>query len=440
MTQAAYVLLALGLVLLNAFFVATEFAIVRIRKTRIDELVSRGVSRAKAAQEVIRNLNAYLSACQFGITLASLGLGWVGEPAFARLIEPLFAPLGAAATTATHSVALTLAFLLITLLHIVFGELAPKTLAIERTEPVALWVALPIRAFTSVFYPVIWALNETANLAVRAIGLEPLPEHGRAHSEEELRLILGSSLAGGMLSGGHARLLTRALDFPAQTVRQIMVPRADVVYLDLTGTPERIREVALRSGHTRYPLCDGDLDRIVGVIHIKDLFLAAPQGGEPVDLSKLAREPLLVPESLQVGRLLELFRNSRRHLCIVIDEYGGTSGIATLEDVLEELTGEIQDEFDREVPKVQDLADGRLSVDATLPVGELQEVLGIEVVDEEVDTLGGLVVARLGRLARVGDVVELDGRRIEVARVRGRRILRLTVHPPAAAPPAQRAS
>lgn len=430
MTHLLYILLALGLVLLNAFFVATEFAIVKVRDTRIAEMVARGERRAVATQKVLRNLNAYLSACQLGITLASLGLGWVGEPAFARLLAPLVEGLGRGKSVATHSISITVAFLLITFLHVVLGELAPKTIAIERPEKTALVVAWPIRVFHSVFYPLIWLLNESANLVVRALGLTPLPSSHLAHSEEELRIILAMSHRSGLLSEAHARLLENALDFADRGVRQIMVPRGDIVHLDVNRSYEENVAAARAGGHTRYPLCDGDLDHVVGVVNIKDLFLAPPRAGLSDDLRALAREPLLVPESLELERALDLFRKQRLHLGIVIDEYGGTSGIVTLEDVLEELTGEIQDEFDSEPPKVHALADGRLSVDATLPRDEIEEKLGIvEDLDEEVDTLGGLVLAKLGRIARVGDCVELCGRKVEVSRVRGRRILRLVVHP-----------
>jgi CBS domain containing-hemolysin-like protein len=425
-------LLALGLVGANAFFVATEFAIVKVRVTRIDELVSRGVKRAAATREVLRDLNAYLSACQLGITLASLGLGWVGEPAFAGLLEPLFVGLGAAGGVATHTVAATLAFVAITALHVVLGELVPKTLAIERAVATSLLVAWPIRVFYRVFYPFIWSMNELSNLGVRLLGLEPVSETALAHTEEELRMIVARSRKWGVLSDLHAGLLARALDFADHTVRQIMLPRGDIVFLDVNRSHEENLRIARESGHTRYPLCDGDLDRVLGVVHIKDLFVHADELPSRRDLRSIAREPMFVPESLLIEKLLALFQRKRVHMGIVIDEYGGASGIVTLEDVLEELTGEIQDEFDREEPKVQKLPDGRLSVDAALPLDEIPEALGIAgQEDEEVDTFGGLVVATLGRMPRVGDAVVLDGRTVQVSRMRGRRILRLIVEPPA---------
>jgi CBS domain containing-hemolysin-like protein len=426
-----YILLALGLVLLNAFFVATEFAIVTVRSTRVEELVASGLRRAAAVRIVLRDLNGYLSACQLGITLASLGLGWVGQPAFSRLMAPLFSGLEAGHSVAARTAALSAAFLLITVLHVVVGEQAPKILALERAESVALLVSRPIRLFRMALFPLIALLNGAAALAVRALGLAPPAEGAGAHSEEELRLILAGSHAAGEISATHARLLENALDFADRTVRQIMVPRGDVVFLDV-NSPYAANLAAARSGgHTRYPLCDGDLDHVIGVVNIKDLFLSPPATGEVLDLRWVAREPLLLPESLRLERALAIFQKQHLHMGIVLDEYGGTSGMVTLEDVLEELTGEIQDEFDQEPPKVLDAGGGRLSVDAALPLDAAREKLGFEVeADEGVDTFGGLAVVRLGRIAKVGDSVEIGGRRVEVTRVHGSRILRLLVHPP----------
>jgi CBS domain containing-hemolysin-like protein len=430
-----FILLALALVGANAFFVAAEFAIVRVRATRIEELIASGAKRAAATKKVIEDLNAYLSACQLGITLTSLGLGWVGEPAFATIFESVLTRVGVMSPVAVHSAAIAVSFGIITLLHVVLGELVPKWIAIERSDAVALWVSWPLLLFHRTFYPLTWILNGLSILVVKAMGLAPLPEEQSGHSEEELRMILGLSRKSGVLSSAHAELLENALDFVDRTVRQIMVPRGDIVSLDVNRPYEENLAAARRGGHTRYPLCDGDLDRVVGVVHIKDLFLLATAGSSPPDLRTISREPLFVPESLGAQALLTLIQKQRVHLGIVVDEYGGTSGIVTLEDVLEELIGEIQDEFDEEMPKIHALEDGRLSVDASLPVNELPDALGIP--DEEhegVDTLGGLVLLSLGRMARIGDVVEIGGRRVEVARLRGRRIMRVNVDPPRATP------
>ncbi|HJQ97122.1 MAG TPA: hemolysin family protein [Candidatus Polarisedimenticolaceae bacterium] len=422
----ALIVAALCVVAINAFFVAAEFAIVRVRATRIEELVGSGVRRAAAARDVLRRLDDSISACQLGITLASLALGWIGEPAFAHLLEPAFAFLGAASAAAAHTLAIAVSFFIIMFLHVVLGELVPKTIAITHAENTALLVAWPLRLFRFLFYPLIAFMNGTANLAVRAMGLTPPSEASLAHSEAELRMILAVSRRSGALSEAHGRLLSAALDFPDRAVRQLMVPRADILYLDLKWGYDENRRKALEYGHTRFPLCDGGVDHVIGIVHVKDLFMAAETA--PPNLRALARPPLYFPESASIQQVLARFQKQRVHLGIVVDEYGGTAGLVTLEDVLEELIGEIQDEFDQESPRVQKLPDGRLLIDASMTVSELESIADVhEDFDEEVDTVGGLVLARLGRIARVGDAIAFGGRRIEVARTRGRRILRVFV-------------
>lgn len=425
-----YVAAALLVVVVNSFFVATEFAIVRVRATRIEEMVQNGVRRAAAARHVLRRLDTYISACQLGVTISSLALGWLGEAAFASLLKPAFAGAGEWQATAAHSVAIGLAFLLITFLHVVFGELVPKTLTIRYPETTALLVAWPIRVFYAVFYPLIWSMNAAANFLVRALGIPPPTDQSLAHSEAELRMILAVSQKSGALSDSHARLLANVLDFPDRSVRQIMVPRGDVVALDLERPFSENMETARSTGHTRYPLCEGELDRVVGVVNIKDLFQRSAELEPNPDLRRFARDPVFIPESVRIEQVLALFQKNRVHLAVVVDEYGGTSGIVTLEDVLEELIGEIQDEFDQEAPLVQRASDGRVLVDASLGLDEMEEQLHlVDDTEEDVDTMGGLVLTRLGRLARVGDRVEIGGRTVEVVRVRGRRIVRLAVLP-----------
>jgi CBS domain containing-hemolysin-like protein len=429
----ALVIVAIAAVAINAFFVAAEFAIVRVRVTRIEELVQRGVRRATAAREVLKHLDAMISACQLGITLASLALGWVGEPAFAHLLEPAFTWMGRYATGAAHTVAIAASFLLITFLHVVVGELVPKTVAIAHAESTALAVSWPLRIFRFLFYPFISVMNRAARIVVRAIRLAPPTEASLAHSEAELRMILAVSRKSGVLSESHGRLLANALDFADRAVRQIMVPRADVLWLDRNRSYAENFARAREYGHTRLPLCDGTIDNVVGIIHVKDLFIAPPPTVGAPALQALARPPLYVPENAKIQQALALFQRQKFHLGIVVDEYGGTAGLVTLEDILEELIGEIQDEFDQEAPRVQAQPDGRLLLDAALTIAELQSATGEqEDVDEDVDTIGGLVQARLGRLARIGDTIPFGGRTLEVVRVKGRRILRVTVSQPAA--------
>jgi CBS domain containing-hemolysin-like protein len=425
------IVVALAVVAINAFFVAAEFAIVRVRVTRIEDLVQRGVRRAAAAREVLRNLDAMISACQLGITLASLALGWIGEPAFAHLIEPGFAWLGAYSATAAHTVAIVVSFLLITFLHVVVGELVPKTVAIGHAEATALAVSWPLRIFRFFFYPLIALMNGCANVIVAAMHIKPQAESSLAHSEAELRMILAVSRKSGALSESHGRLLANALDFADRAVRQIMVPRADVLWLDRNRSYAENAARAREFGHTRLPLCDGTIDQVVGVIHVKDMFFVPPASAGTKDLIALARPPLFVPENAKIQHALALFQRKRNHLGIVVDEYGGTAGLVTLEDVLEELIGEIQDEFDQETPKVQIQPDGRVILDASLTIAELEDaVQAHEDIDEDVETLGGLVQARLGRMARVGDEIGFGGRTLQVVRVKGRRILRVAASKP----------
>jgi CBS domain containing-hemolysin-like protein len=430
--NAVLVGLALVIVGINAFFVAAEFGFVRVRATRIEDLVQRGVPRAAAAREVLRNLDAAISACQLGITLASLGLGAIGEPAFAHLLEPLFAWAGAYREGAAHTGAFVLSFLLITFLHVVLGELVPKTLAIIYPEATALAVSWPLRIFQFVFHPLIALMNGCANLFLKVLKLEAPSEVSLAHSEAELRMILAVSRKSGALSEAHGRLLSAALDFPDRAVRQIMVPRADVLWLDVNRSYAESVARAREFGHTRIPLCDGTIDRVIGIIHVKDLFIQPPPSIGAPSLPALARRPLFVPENAKIQQALALFQRQKFHLGVVVDEYGGTAGLVTVEDILEELIGEIQDEFDQETPKVVTGADGRLHLDASLTIEELEVAVGEhDDTDEGVDTVGGLVLARLGRIARVGDTVRFGTRTLEVVRVRGRRILRVAVSPAA---------
>lgn len=425
------VVVALAAVAINAFFVAAEYAIIRVRVTRIEELVQRGVRRAAAAREVLRHLDAMISACQLGITLASLALGWIGEPAFAHLLEPWFAWMGRFATGASHTVAIAVSFFLITFLHVVVGELVPKTVAIGHAESIALAVSWPLRVFRFLFYPLIAIMNRSATMLVEAMRLTPPTEASLAHSEAELRMILAVSRKSGALSESHGRLLANALDFADRAVRQIMVPRADVLWLDASRSYAENASRAREFGHTRLPLCDGTIDHVVGIVHVKDLLVAPPPSLGASELKALARPPLYVPENAKIQQALALFQRQKFHLGIVVDEHGGTAGLVTLEDILEELIGDIQDEFDQEAPKVQTQPDGRLVLDAALTIAELTSATGAhEDIDEDVDTIGGLVQARLGRLARVADKIPFGGRTLEVVRVKGRRILRVAVSKP----------
>ena len=430
MMNFIYLLSAMVLIALNAFFVAAEFALVKVRVTRMTEIAESGRRQASAVLAILPKMDAYLSACQIGITIASLALGWIGEPAFAHLLEPLFGGFGRWSGIAAHSIAVPLAFVVITILHITLGEQVPKIIAIREAERLAIWVVWPLRLFYALLYPAILLLNTIALLMVKWFGFKEADGSGSALSKQELKLVLLGSRAEGFLSESQTEMLHKALEFPGHIVRQIMVPRTDMIALNINDPFETNFRKLCNSVHTRYPLFDNSHDSIVGILHIKSLLPVLDHQGPPPDIRSFAHEAQFVPESLPVAQLLAMFQEMKSHLAIVIDEYGGTSGIVTLEDVIEELLGEIQDEFDREEPMVVPLDLGKVSVDATLPIDELQETIGLIPDDEpDVDTLGGLVVTRLGRIARVGDRVTIGGRRIDVSRVRSRRIVRVIVHP-----------
>ncbi len=428
MSTGAYLVLAALLVLLNAFFVAAEFAIVKVRSTRLQELVREGVWGSAAAQAATQNLDSYLSATQLGITLASLGLGWIGEPAFANVVAPILGVLGIWSPTVVHSVSLSIAFALITFLHIVLGELAPKSLAIRRPEETSLVVAPLLRGFYRVFYPALWFLNSSSNFLLRALYISPASESELAHSEEELRLLLAESHRTGTLSASKRKLLENVFDYTRRSAKHIMVPRAEIVHLSLLRSLEDNLETIRQSQHTRFPLCDADVDHVVGMIHAKDLFQTALGTHSATDLLKIKRDILFVPESRPLDLLQKDFQQRRVHMAIVVDEYGGTSGLVTLEDILEEIVGEIQDEFDTEAPRMEATADGYV-VDGLVLLEEIAERLGIEVPEQESATLGGFVIARLGRIARVGDTVQLGGFTAKVSELKGRRVSKLLLTP-----------
>jgi CBS domain containing-hemolysin-like protein len=423
---------ALLLVLLNGFFVATEFALVKVRATRLKQLADQGSSAAAIAGDMLRTLDAYLSACQVGITLASLALGWIGEPAFAHLVEPLFAGLGAWAQPLSHAAAIAIAFFGITVLHIVVGEQAPKILAIWRPEVVTLAVAHPMRLFYRLFYPFVTLLNRATRALLAPLGVNIASLEG-ARSEEEARMILAESIVGGRDQDVRRRLVQRAFEFAHRRVRQFMVPRADIVSLDVDSSLEENLETARRMGFTRYPLIRGALDEVLGIVHIRDLTAGADRLQSSEDLLRVAREPLFVPESTPADTLLRQFQARRLHQAIVVDEYGGTSGLVTLEDLLEELIGsEIQDEFDAgEAAPYLALGGGLFAVAGGLALVELAGLLETTLEEEpEAVTVGGYVQNRLGRIGRVGDVVALGEKHaLKVLETRQRRVLRVLAGP-----------
>ena len=404
--DAWYLFLAFLFVLANGFFVAAEFAIVKVRSTQLTELAEQGSIRAKMARKLTRHLDAYLSATQLGITLSSLALGWIGEPAFHHLLQPIFSSFDLGPKLET-SISATVAFVIISILHIVLGELAPKSIAIQKPVATSLWVAHVLHAFYVVTYPAIFVLNGVSRGILKVLGMEPTNEHlEAAHSPEELRLILASSEKAGILSEENREIIEGVFQFSKRTARQIMVPRTDVVVLSTTKSIEENLETIRTTRHTRYPLCEGTLDQTVGLIHVKDLMLAQLRGPGR-RLEDLKRDILFVPENSTVESLLSQFIEHKTHMAVVLDEYGGASGIVSLENITEELFGQIQDEFDRERQEIEPLGNGRYRVRGDYLIEDLADRLKIDLGEPDEETVGGYVAARLGREVSPGDHVEL---------------------------------
>ena len=420
---------ALALVGINAFFVAAEFGLVAASRLRIDQLVASGSKRAGVAQRAMRELNLLLSGCQLGITFASLGLGWIGEPAFADLLgqtfEPLPAPLDG---IATHGTASALAFAIITFLHVVLGELVPKNLAIAAPERVALWVAVPMRAFTTVFRPFIWLFNEGANGFVRFLGVEPQSELRAVHTLDELRLLFEESRRAGAVVVPHGEIFARTFEFPDKRVNEAMVPRSDIRAVPVDDDIDEVLEVARRTGHSRFPVFEDHPTDFVGVVHVADM-LAADHRNAGATVKHAMREPLFVPESLRLDLLLRQMNEARTHFAIALDEYGSTEGIVTLDDVVAELVGDIADEHRDPAHAVRKLEHG-YRVPGAIHLEELQRLMGCLLPEGDYETLAGFVNDRLGRIARPGDEVAPDGWRIRVVAVRRHRILTVDVEPP----------
>lgn len=423
--------LALLLVAANGFFVATEFAIVKIRPTRLKAMVDEGRPGAGNAMRMVEKLDAYLSATQFGITLASLGLGWLGEPAFAHLLEPVLRALvpEEAASTLAHTLAVAMAFAIITFLHIILGELAPKSLAIQRAEETTLAVALPMRLFYLLFFPGIWLLNGVAGWVLRVVGLHAASETHEAHGEEELRVILHSSAQAGAITTARAELLERALEMAQKTARQVMVPRNQVKFLDVEEPLEKCIEDARAAGHTWLPVCRGNLDEVEGVVNVKDLFFLLSRG-ELRSLGQALRPVLYVPEHVTLEQLLNEFRRRRRQTALVVDEHGGTSGLVSLADVVSEVVGDVA-ELGRRMEEVRTLPGGRFELPGTAQLDDLEERLDVtfEVEDNEVTTIAGYLMYKLGRVPEKGDALKLDMWRILVEEVEGPRVVKVTVEP-----------
>jgi len=422
------VVLALFLVALNGLFVAAEFGLVKIRSTQVDGLVREGRRSSGLLKKATDKLDSYLSVCQLGITISSLGLGWIGEPAFKHLLEPVFVALSVP-DGLTDAIAFAVAFATITFLHVVFGELAPKSVAIARAEGTSLFVAPFMRFFYYLFYPGIVLFNGTANAVVRLFGVPPASETEESHSEDELRLIIDRSTEQGVLGAEEDRMLDAVLSLEDTPAREVMVPRPDVISVPVGMPLRKLFRVVASGAHTRYPVYeDGSPDRIVGAVHAKDVMRAVEDGGgfgARVRTEDVMREVLTVPENRRVDAVLQDLKDRRLRMAIVIDEWGSFEGIITMEDIVEEIVGEIRDEFDEEGSAVSELPDGSHSMDGLTTIEEANRALGSGFESEDFSTLGGLVFGRLGHAPKAGDAVLINGYLLTVEEVDGPRVARV---------------
>jgi putative hemolysin len=437
--ESPSILLGLGavvvLVLANAFFVSAEFALVGARKTRLDELARAGDGKARLARRAVQSLDRYISATQLGITLASLGLGWIGEPALSSLIQGAFRWLpGVAATIATHATASIIAFIIITVLHIILGELVPKALALLYPEAVSSWVAAPLMGFAWLMAFPIAILNGSSNRLLRLMRINPPGETERLHSPEELRMLVEQSTEGGSLLQEDARLLEGVFEFSEKTAQEVMTPRTQMVAVEADLSVELAADEVAVARRSRYPVYTESLDEIVGVVHAKDV-LTALRSRPGVTVRTIMRPPLFVPGTREVEDVLADMKRLKTHLAVVLDEYGGTAGLVTMEDLLEEIVGPIYDEYDPQ-DKSAPRAGGPL-LDGAMPISDFNTEYDEALDDTEYNTIGGYVFGQIGRLPRAGDRVPIGTRTLEVVDMDGRRVRTLRLHTPKAEAEAQ---
>ena len=413
----------LALVFANGFFVAAEFAIVTVRKTRVDQLIAEGNWRAHAVRRAVSDPDSYIAATQLGITMASIGLGWIGEPALASLVEPSlrFLPNLMAATTA-HTIAVAVAFAIITALHIVLGELAPKTVALERPESTALWVVKPTELFMKGFWPFIRLLNGMGRAVVNMLGLRSRGGHAMVHSEEELKMLVTASQEAGVLEEEEEQMLHRVFAFSDLTAGQVMVPRTEMMAIAIDTPVAEVAEVAARGGHARLPVYRRDIDDIVGILNITDLFQLVARGNPPADLTPVVREAFTIPETMTADDLLSEMHARGSGVAIVIDEHGGTAGLVTFAGLMERIVG-----GPGGGSRITVLVDGSALIDGLALVADVNEQFGLHVDEEAYNTFGGFVLGRIGRRPRVGDRFELEGRTVRVEALDGLRVARVYV-------------
>jgi CBS domain containing-hemolysin-like protein len=411
-------------VVLNGFFVAAEFALVKVRDSQLQEEIEEGNTRAEFARKLTHNLDAYLSAAQLGVTLASIALGAVAEPYLAKIIQPLLFKTGFDSEALVHSVAFVIAYCVITYLHVVVGEQGPKVFAIRRALPMAIWLSYPLHAFYVMFKPAIWLLNASSNALVRyGFRLDPVSGSERVHSEEELKHIVSESQRSEEVTETEKRIVLNALALNDRYVRDVMTPRKDVVSLDVDESFGANLKLAIESKHTRFPIVEGHLDHSVGLVHIKDMLVLTQQPGADKDLRKIKRDLLLVPEMMPLDKLLRQFLAKHAHLALAVDEYGGAVGIVTLDNVVEEIVGDIQDEFDTaEKPEFRRINEDEFEVEGTLNLYELNDLTDLDLESDEVTTVGGYVTHALGHFPKMGEKMRISDYEVTTTKVEARRV------------------
>jgi CBS domain containing-hemolysin-like protein len=427
------ILVTLLLVALNGLFVAAEFAFVRIRATQVDRMVNEGKTSANLVQTATARLDQYLAVCQLGITICSLGIGALAEPTIASLIQPVFEDIGVPEVL-VHPVAIAIALIVVSFFHVVFGELAPKTLAIQRAEGTSLFVAPFMRFFYYLLYPLTALFNGTANAITRAFGIPPASEGEESHTEEEIRTLISQSTRQGFLEADESEMIGGVFELGDTTAREIMVPRPDVVSFSADTPLDDLVAAAAAGNFTRYPIYEDETgDRIIGAVHVKDLLRNTVESSNGENLKatpmerEIVREVLTVPENRRIDDILDDFQKREIQMAAVIDEWGSFEGLVTIEDILEEIVGEIRDEFDEEEPLLRKLSSGAYSVDGRIPISVVNEALEASFESEDFDTIGGLVLGQLGRAPEEGDEVLVDGHLMRVDRVEGSRVSRLEI-------------
>jgi len=412
---------------MNAFFVVAEFAMVKVRKSRIEVLASGGSVAAKYTHKVVSDLNSYLSACQLGITLASLALGWIGEPTVSKMISPLLHYFGLSEST-IHSISVVVGFLIITGLHIVLGELVPKSLAILGSERFSTATAMPLVFFYRATYPVMWLFNHTTNFILKLMGYSMVEEHEAAHTDDEIKILVEESYKHGLIDKTEYTYVDNIFEFTDKNVKDVIIPRTDMVCVFKDDSFESIIETAMKEKYTRYPVCEGDKDNVVGFIHIRDLY-EQKICNNIRNIDGFIRSIISVPESMPINDMLKRFQKEKENIAVVIDEYGGTAGIITVEDILEEIVGNLSDEYDEEEKEIDKLDNNTFLVKGMVHLDKIVDLTGVQLPVDEYDTLNGFLIGQLGRIPAATEkpVIEYEGLVFKVEKVKDKRILLVKV-------------